>query len=88
MNKKKIDLIIVHDCPLISFLKISIPIVIWTDLTFDLFQKSYFKNYNKFHNSSVVQGNYLEKLSLKKAKQIVYSTKYAADNAKKKYFIS
>jgi len=87
LKNKKIDLIIVHDCPIISFLKTKIPIVIWTDLTFDLYQRSYFNNYKKFHPNSVTQGNYLEKLSLNKANTIIYSTKYAEINAKKKYSI-
>ena len=87
LKNKKIDLIVVHDCPIISFLKTEIPIVIWTDLTFDLYQRSYFNNYKKFHPNSVTQGNYLEKLSLNKANTIIYSTKYAEINAKKKYSI-
>ena len=87
LKDKKIDLIVVHDCPIISFLKTEIPIVIWTDLTFDLYQRSYFNNYKKFHPNSVIQGNYLEKLSLNKANTIIYSTKYAVINAKKKYSI-
>jgi glycosyltransferase involved in cell wall biosynthesis len=87
LKNKKIDLIVVHDCPIISFLKTEIPIVIWTDLTFDLYQRSYFNNYKKFHPNSITQGNYLEKLSLNKANTIIYSTKYAEINAKKKYSI-
>ena len=84
---KKIDLIFVHDCPIVSFLQTKIPIVIWTDLTFDLYQKTYFFNYLKFHHTSKTNGNYLEALSLKKGKLIIYSTKYAANNALKKYKI-
>ena len=87
LTNKKIDLLVVHDCPIISFLKTEIPIIIWTDITFDLYQKSYFNNYKKFHLSSISQGNYLEKLSLNKANTVIYSTKYAQINAKKKYFI-
>ncbi len=87
ISKKKIDLIFIHDCPLVSFLQTSVPIVIWTDLTFDLYQKTYFSNYSKFHNTSLKNGNYLERLSLNKAELIIYSTKYAANNAKIKYQI-
>ena len=78
---KKIDLILVHDCPLISFLNTGIPIIIWTDLTFDLYQKTYFKNYKKFHFSSLKNGDYLERLSLNKARKLIYTTKYAKANA-------
>ena len=85
---KKIDLILVHDCPLISFLNTGIPIIIWTDLTFDLYQKTYFKNYKKFHFSSLKNGDYLERLSLNKARKLIYTTKYAKANAKIKYNIN
>ena len=85
LNNKDIDLIVVHDCTIISFLETNIPIIIWTDLTFDLFQKSYFKNYNKFDQNSLKSGHHLEKLSLNKALKIIYSTKYAQENAINKY---
>jgi glycosyltransferase involved in cell wall biosynthesis len=81
------DFIVVHDCPIISFVKTNIPIIIWTDLTFDLYEKTYFKNYNNFHKNSLKSGHYLEKLSLKKAKIILYTTQYAKLNAQKKYNI-
>ena len=84
---KKIDLIVVHDCPIVSFLKTSTPILIWTDLTFDLYQKSYFNNYKKFHQISIQNGNYLEKLSLNQANKVIYSSKYAQINAIQKYAI-
>ena len=84
---KKIDLIVVHDCTIISFLETNIPIIIWTDLTFELFHKSYFKNYKKFHKNSLESGHYLEKLSLNKAVKIIYSTKYAQKSAINKYKI-
>ena len=87
LENKKIDLIVVHDCPIISFLKEKIPILIWTDLTFDLYQKSYFNNYKKFHPISIMNGDYLEKLSLNKANKVIYSTKYAQINAIQKYGI-
>ena len=76
-----------HDCPLISFLNTKIPIIIWTDLTFDLYQKSYFKNYKKFHFKSFENRNFLEKLSLNKANRLIYTTKYAEINARTIYKI-
>ena len=75
--KKKIDLILVHDCPLISFLKTEIPIIIWTDLTFDLYHKTYFSKYSKFNKKCINNGDYLENKSLNKAKRIIYSTNYS-----------
>ena len=59
----------------------------WTDLTFDLYQKTYFSNFSKFHNNSIKNGNYLEKITLKKAKLIIYASDYAAISAIKKYKI-
>ena len=82
------DLIVVHDCTIISFLNTTIPIIIWTDLTFELYQRSYFLNYKKFHKNSLKSGHHLEKLSLNKAIKVIYSTKYAQDSAIKKYKIN
>lgn len=84
---KNLDFIIVHDCPIISFVKTDIPIVIWTDLTFDLYQKTYFSNFKHFHEQSLKSGHYLEKLSLSRAKIVIYTTEYAKMNAEKKYQI-
>ena len=91
INKKisnlNYDYIFTYDSTLISFLDTEIPIILWTDLTFDLYEKTYFKKYNKIHKSTHVNGNYLEKLSLKKCKKIIYSSQYALMNAKKRYKI-
>ncbi len=88
LKDKKFDLIVVHDCTIISFLNTTIPIIIWTDLTFELYQRSYFLNYKRFHKNSLKSGHYLEKLSLNKAIKVIYSTKYAQDSAIKKYKIN
>jgi glycosyltransferase involved in cell wall biosynthesis len=88
ITNKKIDLILVHDGPLVSFLDTEIPIIIWTDLTYDLYQKTYFSDFYKVHPNSIKNGNYLESIILKKAKLVLYSTSYAALNAIKKYKIS
>ena len=45
IKKKNVDYIFVHQCSLVSYLKTDIPIYIWTDLTFDLFCKTYFYKY-------------------------------------------
>ena len=85
---KNIDLILAHDCPLISFLNTKIPIIVWTDLTYDLYQKTYFSNFNKIHSKSIKNGNYLENKTLNKAKLLIYSTNYAALSAVRKYKVS
>ncbi len=87
IKNEKIDFIIVHDCPIISFVKTNIPIIIWTDLTFDLYEKTYFENYKNFHKNSLKSGHYLERLSLNKAKTIIYTTQYAKESAENKYNI-
>ncbi len=87
IQNKEIDLIFVHDCPLVSFLNTKIPLIVWTDLTFDLYQKTYFLNFSKFHNNSIKKGNYLENITLKKAKLIIYASDYASQSANKKYKI-
>ena len=58
-----------------------IPIIVWTDLTYDLYQKTYFSNFNKIHSKSIKNGNYLENKTLNKAKLLIYSTNYAALSA-------
>jgi glycosyltransferase involved in cell wall biosynthesis len=81
------DYIFTYDSTLISFLETKIPIILWTDLTFDLYQKTYFKKNHKINNQTLTNGNYLEKLALKKCKKIIYSSKYALENAHQKYKI-
>ncbi len=88
IKKKNVDYIFVHQCSLVSYLKTDIPIYIWTDLTFDLFCKTYFYKYKKFSSKSITNGNKLEKMALIKAKKILYSTEYVKINAVKKYKIN
>ena len=73
---------------MISYLETDLPIFIWTDLTFDLFYKTYFKKYKQFSSNSIITGNKLEKMALTKAKKIFYSTEYVKTNAIKKYKIN
>ena len=88
IEKKNIAFIFVHQCSLVSYLKTDLPIFIWTDLTFDLFCKTYFNKYKKFSSKSIIDGNKLEKMALIKAEKIFYSTKYVKTNAVKKYKIN
>lgn len=91
INKKisnsNYDYIFTYDSTLISFLDTKIPIILWTDLTFDLYENTYFKKYTKIYKTTHINGNYLEKLALKKCKKIIYSSQYALENAKKRYKI-
>jgi len=91
INKKisnsNYDYIFTYDSTLISFLDTKIPIILWTDLTFDLYENTYFKKYNKIYKTTHINGNYLEKLALQKCKKVIYSSQYALENAKKRYKI-
>ncbi len=85
LNNFEVDCIFVHQCSLISFLDTNIPIYIWTDLTYDLYQKDYLKDQKPL---SIYNGNLLDSLALKKAKKIFYTSTYAKKNAIKKYSIN
>jgi glycosyltransferase involved in cell wall biosynthesis len=87
INNKKFDYILIHQCSLVSYLKTRIPIIIWTDLTFDLYQRNYFKNFKSYFSQSKTNGNKLEILALKKAKKIIYTSSYTKLNAINKYKI-
>ena len=87
ISNSNFDYIFTYDSTLISFLDTNIPIILWTDLTFDLYEKTYFKKYNKICKITHISGNYLEKLALKKCKKIIYSSQYTLENAKKRYKI-
>jgi glycosyltransferase involved in cell wall biosynthesis len=82
---KKFDYIVTYDSTLISYLDTNIPIILWTDLNFNLYQKTYFKKYKKFNYNCVKRGNILEKRALKKAFKIIYTSKYAKKNSEKFY---
>ncbi len=84
LKNSDFDCIFVHQCSLVSFLEVDIPIYIWTDLTYDLFYKDYLKHKNSL---SINNGNYLDKLALKRAKKIFYTSTYAKENAIKNYKI-
>jgi glycosyltransferase involved in cell wall biosynthesis len=91
INKKisnsNYDYIFTYDSTLISFLDTKIPIILWTDLTFDLYKNTYLRKYKKIYKTTHINGNYLEKLALNKCKKIIYSSQYTLINAKKRYKI-
>lgn len=82
---KKFDYIVTYDSTLISYLNTNIPIILWTDLNFNLYQKTYFKEYKKFNYNCITRGNILEKKALKKAFKIIYTSKYVKTNSEKFY---
>ena len=88
IKNRDFDFIVVHQGSLVSYLKTNIPIIIWTDLTFDLYQKNYFDNFRFFHSQSIVNGNKLESLALKKAYKVFYTSNYAKTSAINKYNIN
>ena len=88
IKNRDYDYIVVHQGSLVSYLKTNIPIIIWTDLTFDLYQKNYFDNFRLFHSQSIINGNELENLALKKAYKVFYTSDYAKISAINKYNIN
>ena len=88
LKNKNFDFIFSYDSTLISFLETKIPIILWTDLTFDLYQKTYFRSYKSFNKNCIKKGNYLEKKALNKAFKIFYSSTYSKNNAVEFYKIN
>lgn len=86
ISNKKYNYIFSHDSTLLSFLKTKIPVILWTDLTYDLYEKTYLRDYKKI-SQNTVNGNFLEKKALDKCSKIIYSNKYALKNAREKYKI-
>jgi glycosyltransferase involved in cell wall biosynthesis len=91
INKKiknlKYDAIVTSDSNAISFLNTKKPIFLWTDLTFSSYYKHYFSNL-KIHKDTLLHGNFCQKLALKNSYKIILTSKWAVNEAIKKYSIS
>lgn len=91
INKKiknlKYDAIVTSDSNTISFLNTKKPIFLWTDLTFSSYYKHYFSNL-KIHKDTLLHGNFCQKLALKNSYKIILTSKWAVNEAIKKYSIS
>lgn len=84
IKDKKYKLIITSDTFLVSKLNTNIPIYIWTDMLFNTWYSSYFKN-EKIHPRSLYEANILELEAIKKSKKIILTSKWAVKEAIKFY---
>lgn len=86
IKKKNYDIVLTSDTYLLSFFNTTKPVYIWTDFLFSTYYSTYFENF-KIHPDTIIEGNYCEKLSLKKAKKIFLTSKWAVKEAMKDYKI-
>ena len=84
--KKKYDIVLTSDTYLLSFFSTEKPIYIWTDFLFSTYYSTYFKNFS-IHPDTIREGNYCEKLALKKAKKIFLTSEWSVKEAVKDYKI-
>jgi glycosyltransferase involved in cell wall biosynthesis len=68
----------------IAYLEVDKPIVFWRDATFENLL-DYYEAYSNIHPISVNQGHQSEIQAIKKSTLAVYTSKWAADSAKKHY---
>jgi glycosyltransferase involved in cell wall biosynthesis len=91
INKKikniNYDAILTSEPYLTTFLDIKKPIFIYTDFIFSTYYSHYFSD-KKIHKQTIKEGNYCEKISLKKSKKIILTSKFGINDATKKYKIS
>jgi glycosyltransferase involved in cell wall biosynthesis len=85
LKGKQFDLIIApRSSTEIAFLKTRIPILYYSDTTFASLY-NYYSWFSNFMPLSVREGNYIEKLALRNASWLVFTSKWAADSAIKDY---
>lgn len=85
LKDKKFDCICVPSEPsAVAFLKTQIPIIYITDSTFKL-ASHYFSEFKKILWFSKIEGNILEKKTLRKSSSIIYSSIWAAESAVQDY---
>lgn len=81
------DAIFTSDTYLVSFLKTKKPIFIWTDFVFATYYDHYFSKI-KISKNTLKEGNYCEKIALKKTKKIILTSKWAVNCAANQYKIN
>jgi glycosyltransferase involved in cell wall biosynthesis len=87
IKKKKYDIVLTSDTYLVSFFTTNKPIYIWTDFLFSTYYSTYYKN-SRIHPNTIKEGNYCERLALKKAKKIFLTSRWSVKEAIKDYKIS
>jgi glycosyltransferase involved in cell wall biosynthesis len=83
----KYDAILTSDTYLVSFLKTKKPIFIWTDFAFGTYYDHYFSKI-KISKDTLNEGNYCEKIALKRSKRIILTSRWAVNSAVKQYKIN
>ena len=84
LAKLKPDAVISSGSMLVSNLKTSLPIYFWSDATFAAMMGYYFLQ-DKVTDATFVNGNALEQLSISKATDCFYASKWAAASAVRDY---
>lgn len=84
---KKYDFILTSDTYLVSLLKTSKPIYIFTDCLFETYYDHYFKE-QSVHEKNFQEGQYLESLAINRSKKIILTSNWAIKHALEKYKIS
>jgi glycosyltransferase involved in cell wall biosynthesis len=87
ISENDYDFILATDTYLVSFLKTSKPIYIFTDCLFDTYYSHYFKK-QSVHKQNYEDGNYCERLSIVRSKKIILTSYWALHDAVRKYRIS
>lgn len=81
---KDIDFLLTFDSSLIAYLKVNIPIILWTDLLYSDYYDHYFRDYNisKETKKSIKK---IEKKAVNKCHRIILSSTWALNKGKSKY---
>jgi hypothetical protein len=83
ISENDYDFILATDTYLVSFLKTSKPIYIFTDCLFDTYYSHYFKE-QSVHKQNYEDGNYCERLSIVRSKKIILTSYWALHDAVRK----
>ena len=81
------DAILTSEAYLMTFLNTKKPIFIYTDFVFSTYYSHYFSD-KKIHKKTLEEGNFCERISLRKAKKIILTSMFAINDAVKKYSIN
>jgi len=80
------DAVFVTEPSLLSFINTKKPFFIWSDVVFSTYYSHYFSD-KIIHPDTTNDGNYFEKISLKKSSKIFLTSKWAINDASKFYNI-
>ncbi len=68
----------------VSFLTSSIPVIIYTDCTFNQ-TVNYYSSFSKYSSGTIKRGNRLERMAFNKAKKLIFTSDWAAKSAIEDY---